>query len=394
MFQKLVSHNDDLRRLVERGYAVSFDGGYLVVRDIPYLDGDRQLRTGALVAKLVLVDETHVTQDDHQVFFAGGHPCDVTGAAIPNLGGGPTTFSIGDASADVVVERSFSNKPRAAGKYQDFFEKVESYVTIISAPAMELHGVTPLTFRTAHVPSGSVFKLQDTLTSRAEIGDLADRLKDDVVAIIGVGGTGAYVLDFLAKTPVREIRVFDGDAFHVHNAYRSPGRLDLEELGRPKADVHGRRYENFRHGIVATPKRIDETCSEDLADVTFAFVCVDKGSARASIFEVLIAKGIPFIDVGMGLNRKHGPLGGLIRTTYYPPRKAEQMRSMDLAPLADAADDLYHANIQISELNALNACLAVIRFKQLRGFYLDESAYCHMLLGIGDLELAGESSLE
>lgn len=393
MFRQLVNHNDDLRRLVEHGYAVSIDGGNLIVREIPYLDSERQLRTGALVAKLVFVDADHVLQDDHQVFFAGGHPCDVTGATIPNLGGGPTTLTLGDASADVVVERSFSNKPHATGRFQDFFEKIESYVTIISGPALELHGASPLTFRTAHAPSDSVFLFQDTLTSRAEIGQLSDKLKDDVIAIIGVGGTGAYILDFLAKTPVREIRVFDRDNFHVHNAFRSPGKLDPQELGRQKAEIHGLRYQNFRKGIAATPKVIDDTCTEDMADVTFAFVCVDKGTARASIFELLIAEGIPFIDVGMGLNKKHGPLSGLIRTTYYPTECAEAMRGLGLAALADAEDDLYHANIQISELNALNACLAVIRFKQLRGFYLDESDYCHMLLGIGDLKLAGESRL-
>ena len=393
MFRQLVSHNDDLRRLIERGYAVSVDGGYLVVRDIPYLDGQRQLKTGALVTKLVFVDETHVVQDDHQVFFAGDHPCDVAGVPIANLGGGQTSLALGEASADVVVERSFSNKPPTTGKFEDFFDKIESYVTIISGPAMELHAVSPYTFRAAQAPSDSVFLFQDTLTSRAEIGHLSEKLKDDVIAVIGVGGTGAYILDFLAKTPVREIRIFDGDDYHVHNAFRSPGRLDPLELGQPKAEVHEQRYQNFRKGISGSRKLIDEACTEDLAGVAFAFVCVDKGTARASIFEVLIAEGIPFIDVGMGLNKKQGALGGLVRTTYYPPERAVAMRDLGLAALADAEDDLYHTNIQLSELNALNACLAVIRFKQLRGFYSDESDYVHTLLGIGDLKLAGETNL-
>jgi hypothetical protein len=52
VFHQLVSHNDDLRRLVEKGYAVAIDGGYLVIRDIPYLDPLKALRTGAIVAKL------------------------------------------------------------------------------------------------------------------------------------------------------------------------------------------------------------------------------------------------------------------------------------------------------------------------------------------------------
>ena len=127
--------------------------------------------------------------------------------------------------------------------------------------------------------------------------------------------------------------------------------------------------------------------------VTFAFVCVDKGSSRSGIFDLLISKGIPFIDVGMGLDRKRGPVNGMIRVTYYSSENAQTVRDKGLAEMSDQPDDLYRTNIQISEINALNACLAVIRFKQLRGFYFEEIPYYHLLLEIGDLKVAGESEL-
>ena len=41
----------------------------------------------------------------------------------------------------------------------------------------------------------------------------------------------------------------------------------------------------------------------------------------------------------------------------------------------------------------LQACLAVIRFKQLRGFYFEEIPYYHLLLEIGDLKVGGSSDL-
>ena len=50
------------------------------------------------------------------------------------------------------------------------------------------------------------------------------------VAIAGPGGTGSYVLDLVAKTPVRDIHLFDGDSFMSHNAFRAPGAASLEEL--------------------------------------------------------------------------------------------------------------------------------------------------------------------
>lgn len=390
MFQKLVSHNDDIRRLVEKGYAVAFDSGYMVIRDIPYLDAHQGLKIGAIVTKFIQVDHEQIRQHDHQIFFAGDIPHGLNGSLITNLGGGPAQLSLSEACKDVVVQRSFSNKPCATGKFHDFFEKIESYVSIISGPAMERHSVTPYTFRAVkEIFSDSVFKFNDTLTSRAEIVDLSANFKSDVIAIIGLGGTGVYVLDFLVKTPVREIRAFDLDPFHVHNAFRSPGRLDTAELGRTKAAVYGARYENFRNGLSITPKYIDASSIDDLKDVTFAFVCVDKGPSRAEIFNLLISKKIPFIDVGMGLNRKRGSLNGQLRTTYYSAEQGQEVIEKELAPLNDNPNDLYKTNIQISELNALNACLAVIKFKQLRGFYFEEIPYYHLLFEVGDLKLVG-----
>lgn len=395
MFQKLVNHNEDLRRLVEKGYAVAFDSNYLIVRDIPYLDSERKLQIGAIVTKLEFIDQERVTQTDHQVFFAGSVPHGLDGKPIPNLGGGPTQLALSEASKDVVVQRSFSNKPKSTGKFQDFFEKIESYVAIISGPAIELYNANPYTFRVVkEVISETVFKFHDTLTSRAEITDLSAKFKDDVIAVIGVGGTGAYVLDFLVKTPVREIRAFDLDLFHVRNAFRSPGKLDSNELGKLKAEVYLSRYDNFRTGLTVIPKLIDASSSDELNAVTFAFVCVDKGSSRAGIFDLLISKDIPFIDVGMGLSRKNGSLNGMLRTTYYSAEHGQMMRDKGLAELADAPDDLYRTNIQIGELNALNACLAVIRFKQVRGFYFEELPYYHLLFEIGDLKIVSESQLD
>ena len=217
MLLKLASHNSDLRRLLEKGYALAVDSNHLVVRDIPYLDSEGEVQWGAIVAKLDFIDQQRVTQTDHQVCFAGSVPHGLDAQPIPNLGGGSASISLSEACSDVVVQRSFSNKPRSTGSFADFFDKVESYVSIISGPAMEAHGATPYTFRLVEEDATeSVFKFQDTLTSRAEISDLAAKLKGDVVAIIGLGGTGAYVLDFIAKTPVREIRAFDLDIYHVH----------------------------------------------------------------------------------------------------------------------------------------------------------------------------------
>ena len=274
MLQQLVHHNEDIRRLVGKGYAVAIDSNHLVVHDIPYLDSECKLQLGAIVSQLVFINQERVKQKNHQVFFAGSVPHGLDHKPIPNLRDRPAAITLSEASKDVVVVRSFSNKPKSTGSFVDFFDKIESYVAIISSPAMDKYGVTPYTFReVADVESDSVFKFHDTLTSNAEITDLALKFKDDVIAIIGLGGTGAYILDFIVKTPVREIRTFDEDLFYVHNAFRSPGRLEQTELGQSKAMVYQRRYENFRHGLSTTPTYVDATCNDDLEGVTIR-LCV------------------------------------------------------------------------------------------------------------------------
>lgn len=393
MFQRLASRNEDLRRLGEKGYAVAVDGAHLIVCDIPYLDGSGSLQWAAFVAKLVFVDDVRVVQDDHQIYFSGGVPHNMDGSPVANLGGGPHQLALSNNGIDVVVQRSFSNKPRVTGKFENFFDKIESYVALIAGPAMSKCNANPYTFRVIEdEQEPSVFKFQDTLTSRAEITEFSRRLSDEVVAIIGLGGTGSYVLDFVVKTPVKEIRAFDVDPFHVHNAYRSPGRLVVEELGKTKAEVYADRYDNFRHGLVLRSKMLDSSSASDLDGVTFAFVCVDKGSSRAEVFEMLIAKGIPFVDVGMGPSlSKDGPIKGMLRTTYYPPDRAAELRAAGLAETQDAPEGIYRTNIQIAELNALNAAIAVVRFKQLRGFYVDGVQGNNFLFDIRDLKVVSDA---
>lgn len=394
MLKTLASHNPDLQRLLDKGYALAVDSNYLVVRDIPYLDSAGELQWSAFVAKLVLEDQIRVRPENHQIFFAAQRPFGLDGQVVRGLGGGNATLSLSDSCSDIIVKQSFSHKLKENGQlrdYVDHFEKIESYVAIVCGPAMSRFGVSPCTFREyQEETSSSVFKLRDTMTSRAQISDLAKLFENDVVAIIGLGGSGGYLLDFMVKTPVREVRGFDPDSFFVHNAFRSPGSLDVDEgaeLRQSKAEVYKKRYENFRHGLTLKPLFIDETSVEELEDVTFAFVSVDKGSSRKRIIDLLISRNIPFIDVGMGLKRHGEPISGTVRTTYFPRDTSQVVRSKGYVPETDPPDDVYKSNIQIAELNALNAALAVLRFKQIRGFYASSRLSNQLLLTLDNLSL-------
>ena len=69
MLSILANHNPDIDKLIKKGYALSVDSNYLVIRDIPYLDDKKSLQIGAIVSKLVFTDQHRVTLEDHQIFF-------------------------------------------------------------------------------------------------------------------------------------------------------------------------------------------------------------------------------------------------------------------------------------------------------------------------------------
>jgi len=62
----------------------------------------------------------------------------------------------------------------------------------------------------------SVFRYLDSASSRAGIRMANEKLELGKLAIVGLGGTGSYVLDLVAKAPVGEINLFDGDVRREH----------------------------------------------------------------------------------------------------------------------------------------------------------------------------------
>ena len=90
---------------------------------------------------------------------------------------------------------------------------------------------------------------------------------------------------------------------------------------------------------------------------------------RTSLFGV-ISIGAAFVDVGMGLELDEGSLGGILRVTASTPEKRDHARQR-ISFVGGGAKDIYASNIQVADLNALNAVLAVVKWKKIRGFYRD-----------------------
>ncbi len=372
MSPQLFSRSPDLARLRAEGYELEIRRGFLLVKSVPYVDGQRVVRRGTLVSELTLAGEATTQPGTHVAFFIGDHPCHKDGSEIVQIKNASAPRQLAEGLA---IQHTFSSKP--PGGYADYYEKITTYVAIISSPAASLDpSATAQTYLA--VPGeeeGNVFRYLDTASTRAGIADVSRKLAGQKVAIVGLGGTGSYVLDLIAKTPVAEIHLFDGDDFLQHNAFRSPGAPSLDCLrSKPKKVEHfASIYSNMHAGVVPHPYHLDESNLGELDNMSFVFICIDKGAAKRPIVEKLEAGGgIPFVDVGMGVQVHEDGLLGILRVTASTPAKRDHVRQKHRIPFADVegADD-YQRNIQIADLNALNAALAVVKWKKLLGFYQD-----------------------
>ncbi len=369
MLQQLLNHSPDIRRLQSEGYEIDLQGSYLLIHSIPYLNSKKEICKGILISSLILSgDKTAYTNNNngHVVLFDGDYPCNKDGSEIAGIKLSANNIKITDK---IHAKYSFSNKPQEG--YKDYFDKMNRYADIISAPVKSINKqITAKTYKTLILTNEkSVFKYMDTNSSRANINSLSDKLKNHKIGIIGLGGTGSYILDFVAKTPVSEIHLFDGDDFLQHNAFRAPGAPSFDNLNKSmkKVDYFAMKYSNMRENIYPHSEYIDESNIDKLKGLDFVFVCLDNGSVKSKIFPFFELNKIPFIDVGMGLYLRSDMLDGTLRTTGINPGNESWISK--LIDCHDEEDNAYSTNIQIAELNAMNACFAVIMWKKKIGFY-------------------------
>ena len=223
MSQRPINRSADLKKLRDEGYDLEIRSGCLLVKDVPYVNSRKEVKRGILVIKLVLAGDQTGRPDTHVAYFSGEHPCNEDGSEIAKIKHGSNAHSLAEG---VAVNHSFSAKPKPADSYPDYYAQVTTYVAILSGPAQRIDPtVTAKTFPVIEPEEDSdePFNYIDTASSRAEIVAVTKKLALRKIAIVGLGGTGSYVLDLVAKTPVKEIHLYDGDTFYQHNAFRSPG---------------------------------------------------------------------------------------------------------------------------------------------------------------------------
>lgn len=390
MSSSLISRSGDLSALSAARYSIEVRGGYLVVRHIPYLDSGGEVRTADIVTALNLVggvaDNRTTAPADHTVWWTGYTPHTISGDSMDShlvCGSWVPSRELGEG---ITVTEQWSRKLRENGRprqYTDFREKIETYVAEVASHAEAKrpgtidackHGYRP------KIHSGSRFHYTDTSTYRNGTRGIESRIEDEVVGIIGIGGSGSYLVDVLAKTNVKEIHLFDHDTMETHSAFRVAGAARAEELGcnKGKVDWHRERYNVVRkEGLFTHRISVDKESLALLDKCTTVFIAVDDLDVRRMLQSALTRKGILHLAVGIGLDIEgvhNDQLGGNVKVEInFRDPHANGSTDCQTAPSEDGAlDDLYRSNIQTAELNMLGAALAITEWKATRQVYRTE----------------------
>lgn len=357
---------DDLTRLENDGYDVELRDGYLIVNDVPYVTADKSVACGQLVMPAAMAGDVLAVPGDHTTHFAGSEPCDSEGRPLSNVINGP---QVHEFLPGLRTDFYFSAKP-PEGNYRNYYDKVTTYADLLSRWARHIDPrATARTHPVRAVPDDEdyPFAYRDSASSRAGTSALNSVFRGARIAIIGLGGTGSHVLDLVAKTPVAQIHLYDGDVFINHNAFRAPGAADIADLrAHPnKAQYWAAQYSRMKRGIVAHPQFFDVETVTEVAGFDFVFLALDDGSDRQGIAAALEEANLSFIDVGMGVTDTGSGLTGMLRVSTSTPARRVPV------PTGATEPDEYARNIQIGDLNALNAALAVLQWKRHLGFYAD-----------------------
>lgn len=359
--------------------------GNLLVGHVPFRNAEGAVAYGTLICPLDLAGNVTAQPQDHVIRLTGGVPHDSDGGKWDKIIADEQPLAV----AGYTTSATFSQKPLEGDrKFRDFHHKMTTYVGILSGPARQIDAEATAQTYPVFIDDDdeSLLNYADTASSHAGITEVTGKLKVGSVAIVGLGGTGSYILDFIAKTPVEHIHIFDGDRFLQHNAFRSPGAPSVDELQEELSKVawFERIYSRMRKNVHLHEHYVDESNVEQLREMDFVFIAADSGKAKRLLASRLEEWGVPFIDVGMGLYDCDASIGGQLRVTtstadFHEQVAANRRISFSGNDGEKEGDNVYDLNIQIAELNALNAALAVIKWKKLCGFYLDDEFEHHAI---------------
>ena len=97
----------------------------------------------------------------------------------------------GETWSAISIKKGGQGSPEDDGSAHDLIHRyAKQIVGAVSAAGYS---------ETASLAKRGPFKIPNTFEARAALGPVQDRIREQRIAVIGLGGTGAYVLDLMAK---------------------------------------------------------------------------------------------------------------------------------------------------------------------------------------------------
>ncbi len=262
----------------------------------------------------------------------------------------------------------FSIKP-AGRDYEDAWEALNHYVKQIYALFL---GRSPL--RPKAIPRPYTFDvLGDQLPEAVEWRSL---LAPECVAIVGLGGVGAWIADLVVKADPREIHGWDYDCIKPKNILRMPGGLDPNVwIGRRKAHWFEETYSLIHTNVHGHNARVlPSNVQEVIEGTTFAFVAVDDADDRMMVCDTLAHARIPFVVVGLSPVRKEKRVKVSMRIVSAHVGVSSWRGG--IPQVGQAGQDDY-GSLDLPDVYSMTASWAIQSWRKMRGqFWQDQREEC------------------
>lgn len=133
------------------------------------------------------------------------------------------------------------------------------------------------------------------------------KLREARVAVIGVGGVGAYAAEMLVRSGVGHMLLLDSDCVGITNINRQLVALH-STIGQPKVEVLSRRLLDINPELEleTIDSYLNEANVAELLDgrgLTFLVDAIDTLSPKISLIQYCLAKGLPHVS-SMGAGGK------------------------------------------------------------------------------------------
>ncbi len=140
-------------------------------------------------------------------------------------------------------------------------------------------------------------------------GEALERLARCRVAVFGLGGVGAYVVEALARGGLGALDLIDSDTVKPSNLNRQL-LATAETIGLYKTDVAAARVRSINPACRVTPHRFfylpDTAAQLDLSQYDYAVDAIDTVTGKLTLIEEALRCGTPVIS-SMGTGNKLDP---------------------------------------------------------------------------------------